>query len=371
MPLELARTLVRAAFRQSDALGPLASKDASSWGDGGSPPTALIAHRCFSAPTSFSRPSDRQGGTPLCFSPSPTLIPFVTGLEIWCSGTARVAPRRCFSSRNLCSHAFVVEQECYGFSSLDLCSNLTDLNPYPMVLDWAVGETRCEEAKKNKTGYLCQENSECYDWDGGEGYHCRCSKGYKGNAYLPNGCKERWYNVTTTAFQLQKERFCSRSQDFYGRGVQESSNNFGDGNVIGQGGYGTVYAGTLKDDMVVAIKKSKVVDRGQIEQFVNEVVILSQIKHPNVVNHLGCCLETPVPLLVYEFITNNTLFHHIHDEGHVSSMPWELRLRIAAETAGALAHMHSYPISIIHRDVKSANILLDDHCTAKVSDFGV
>ncbi|XP_059629661.1 wall-associated receptor kinase 2-like [Cornus florida] len=358
---------------------------------------------------------------------------------------------------SFCSHAFVVEQGYYDFSSLDLYSDSPNLNPFPVVLDWAVGETKCEQAKKNKTGYLCQENSECYDWDGGAGYHCRCSKGYQGNPYLPNGCKDvnecdddqghndcthicrntagryvclcpKGYHgdgrkggqgclqtkatvgmsmslvfmfviVSVLYWGVRKKKIMKRRETFFKQNggimlqqllsnckrkgsaqgakiftedeLKRATNNFGDGNVIGQGGYGTVYAGTLKDDMIVAIKKSKVVDRGQIEQFINEVVILSQIKHPNVVNLLGCCLETPVPLLVYEFITNNTLFHHIHDEGRVSSMPWELRLRIAVETAGALAHMHSFPINIIHRDVKSANILLDDQYTAKVSDFGV
>ncbi|KAK2986209.1 hypothetical protein RJ640_000371 [Escallonia rubra] len=81
--------------------------------------------------------------------------------------------------------------------------------------------------------------------------------------------------------------------------------------------------------------------------------------------------KTPVPLLVYEFITNNTFHHHIHDEDRVSSIPWESRLRIATETAGALAHMHAAPLHIIHRDIKSVNILLDDEYTVKVAYFGV
>ncbi|KAK1371554.1 hypothetical protein POM88_037646 [Heracleum sosnowskyi] len=91
----------------------------------------------------------------------------------------------------------------------------------------------------------------------------------------------------------------------------------------------------------------------------------SVITHPNVVKLLGCCLETPVPLLVYEFVTNNTLFHHLHDEGCASSIPW----KIATETAEALTHMHSAVVHIIHRNIKSANILLEDGYTAKVSDF--
>uniref|UniRef100_A0A803MHE6 Protein kinase domain-containing protein n=1 Tax=Chenopodium quinoa TaxID=63459 RepID=A0A803MHE6_CHEQI len=117
--------------------------------------------------------------------------------------------------------------------------------------------------------------------------------------------------------------------------LKAATNNYSEDRILGRGGYGT-------------------------------------INHRNVVKLLGCCLETEVPLLVYEFISNGTLFEHIHrSKGGISWLTWANCIRIAAEAADALAYLHSAAsIPIIHIDVKSTNILLDENYTAKISDFG-
>ncbi|XP_010523235.1 PREDICTED: wall-associated receptor kinase 2-like [Tarenaya hassleriana] len=173
--------------------------------------------------------------------------------------------------------------------------------------------------------------------------------------------------------QLSRQnRSSSQTRVFSAEELKIATEDYHESRIIGQGGQGTVYKGVLPDNQIVAIKKAKIGDCSQVEEFINELLVLSQINHRNVVKLLGCCLETEVPLLVYEFITNGNLADHIHDR---SSRPfvisWKTRLKIATEIASALSYLHSAAlVPIIHRDIKCANILLDKNYTAKISDFG-
>ena len=149
-----------------------------------------------------------------------------------------------------------------------------------------------------------------------------------------------------------------------------ATDNFDNSRILGKGGHGTVYKWILKN-MPVAIKRCAIVDERQKKEFGQEMLILSQINHKNVVKLLGCCLEVEVPILVYEFVLNDTLFELIHGKNQALQISFSTLLRIAHEAAEGLSFLHSFASPpIIHGDVKTSNILLDDNYMAKVSDFG-
>ncbi|CAA7393682.1 unnamed protein product [Spirodela intermedia] len=144
-------------------------------------------------------------------------------------------------------------------------------------------------------------------------------------------------------------------------------------NVVGEGGYGIVYKGILPDSSVVAVK-NLLDNRGQAEkEFKVEVEAIGKVRHKNLVGLVGYCAEGRQRMLVYEFIDNGNLEQWLHgDVGPVSPLTWDVRMKIAIGTAKGIAYLHEgLEPKVVHRDVKSSNILLDNKWNPKVSDFGL
>ncbi|XP_054787708.1 LEAF RUST 10 DISEASE-RESISTANCE LOCUS RECEPTOR-LIKE PROTEIN KINASE-like 1.4 isoform X4 [Prosopis cineraria] len=153
--------------------------------------------------------------------------------------------------------------------------------------------------------------------------------------------------------------------------LEEATKNFDPSMELGNGGFGTVYYGTLKDGRTVAVKRLYESNLKRVDQFRNEVEILAKLHHKNLVELYGCTSRhSRELLLVYEYIPNGTVSDHLQGNRSKSSLlPWPTRLNIAIETADALAYLHRS--DIIHRDVKTNNILLDHKFCVKVADFGL
>ncbi|CAN6179463.1 unnamed protein product [Urochloa humidicola] len=364
-----------------------------------------------------------------------------------------------------CSYGFIVEEERFKFDpSYVKLSYFQEHHQgkVPLILDWAIDNVTCEEAKKNQSSYACiDKNSVCIEAPNGFGYLCNCSQGYEGNPFLDGSCQDinecdypslypcingyctntiGSYNcscpagthsndpkttpctpissknnqpqvkvvigtsigfvllvvcVSALLVKCQKRQLAKEKEKFFKQNgghmlyqqilskqidtvilftiedLKKATNNYDRSRELGRGGHGTVYKGILDNNKVVAVKRSKIANVVQTEEFVQEIIILSQLNHRNVVRLLGCCLEVEVPILVYEYIPKGTLSQFIH--GNRSGLPVSLedRLRIAQESAEALEYLHvSINRPIVHGDVKSLNILLDENYMAKVTDFG-
>ncbi|GAB2287576.1 hypothetical protein Dimus_021948, partial [Dionaea muscipula] len=155
--------------------------------------------------------------------------------------------------------------------------------------------------------------------------------------------------------------------------LKAATDNFDPANKIGEGGFGSVFKGTLLDGHHIAVKHLFSRSSQANRQFVNEIGIISGLNHPNLVRFYGCCAEGSDLLLVYEYMVNNHLGHALFgpDDGLVK-LDWATRRKIAIGIARGLAFLHEEsPIKIVHRDIKVANILLDGELNAKISDFGL
>ncbi|KAH6807903.1 Protein kinase superfamily protein [Perilla frutescens var. frutescens] len=150
-----------------------------------------------------------------------------------------------------------------------------------------------------------------------------------------------------------------------------ATGGFSQANLLGQGGFGLVHKGILPDGREVAVKSLKSGSGQGEREFQAEVEIISRVHHRHLVSLVGYCIANQNKLLVYEYVPNKTLEFHLHGKGQ-PVMDWPTRLRIAIGTAKGLAYLHEDCLPrIIHRDIKTANILIDNNFEAMVADFGL
>ncbi|KAF8035806.1 hypothetical protein BT93_C1740 [Corymbia citriodora subsp. variegata] len=162
----------------------------------------------------------------------------------------------------------------------------------------------------------------------------------------------------------------SRGTFTYGELV-EATNSFSAANLLGEGGFGYVHKGVFPDGKEIAVKQLKIGGHQGEREFQAELDIISRVHHKHLVTLLGYCITGAGRFLVYEFVPNNTLEFHLHGNGQ-PVLDWRTRVKIAVGTAKGLAYLQEdCSPTIIHRDIKAANILLDFNFEAKVSDFGL
>lgn len=150
-----------------------------------------------------------------------------------------------------------------------------------------------------------------------------------------------------------------------------ATNNFDEGEKLGEGGFGGVYRGFLRDlNCYVAVKKVSKGSRQGVKEYASEVKIISQLRHRNLVQLIGWCHERGELLLVYEFMPNGSLDAHLFKQN--SFLTWEFRYKIAQGIASALLYLHEeWEKCVVHRDIKSSNVMLDSNFNAKLGDFGL
>ncbi|XP_024987335.1 probable LRR receptor-like serine/threonine-protein kinase At1g07650 [Cynara cardunculus var. scolymus] len=157
------------------------------------------------------------------------------------------------------------------------------------------------------------------------------------------------------------------------RQIRAATDNFSALNKLGEGGFGSVYKGTLLDGTLVAVKQLSSTSRQGNREFVNEIGMIAGIRHPNIVRLHGCCVEGDHLLLLYEYMENNSLAHALFEQDKSKmEINWSTRQRICIGIAKGLAFLHEESVlRMVHRDIKATNILLDTNLTPKISDFGL
>ncbi|KQJ85319.1 cold-responsive protein kinase 1 [Brachypodium distachyon] len=155
--------------------------------------------------------------------------------------------------------------------------------------------------------------------------------------------------------------------------LRSATDNFNRSNKVGRGGFGTVYKGTIRNRRDVAVKVLSAESRQGTREFLTEIDVISNVKHPNLVELIGCCVEGDHRILVYEYLENSSLDRALlGSNSEPANFTWSIRSAICTGVARGLAYLHEEIASpIVHRDIKASNILMDKNYIPKIGDFGL
>ncbi|KAJ1383776.1 putative serine/threonine-protein kinase [Sesbania bispinosa] len=178
------------------------------------------------------------------------------------------------------------------------------------------------------------------------------------------------YNKNNYYNKLKKEDLDLQIFDL--SDIAKATDNFSSSNKLGEGGFGSVYKGILTDGQEIAVKRLSNNSGQGLEELKNEVVLIAKLQHRNLVKLLGCCIQGEEKMLIYEYMLNKSLDYFIFDETRRKNLNWHKRFNIIDGIARGLLYLHQDSrLRIIHRDLKTSNILLDAYLNPKISDFGL